>query len=361
MAPYVFIYYQWTKDSPYSIKLVSLFFCGLFFHFFRKIEPGTEAELIFFGKATGKFWEDGFCLVPSLLPILHTIGIYLLWDLKKPIDPHVHKSSPGRTINVEHFHDQRLPMYQVKTKTSLLGMQASRLTGNIFGWFFSVDRKNSELMFQKIGFRIVLVALAAGWIAVPSPTHNEVPTIPAPQPPSITEPRDEPTPNQPIQDDSTVTVKVQLGEPPFPAFPSKEHFEVEESTTIQLYYLYKGIEYNRYHRGIGDRPPVVVAEKSSCVIVPAGKSVFIKTVSPPILAINMVNEVSFVVDKAKLPSRNIFATIFLPAPSLVFYKDWRYLQKNWGIVDIVGGYMLLAKASTEGEIPPPYHGGLVCF
>jgi hypothetical protein len=161
MSPYVFMYGQWVKNSSYSTQLIGIFFVGIFLHFLRKIESGTHAELLFFEKSTGHFWSDGFCLVPSVLPALHNVGIYLLWNLKKDMQLLQPNFNPNVTIH--HFKDQRLPVYRVNTDTSLLALSIHNTIGKMFAWFFAPIGDDSELKYQKLGFRIILISLILGW------------------------------------------------------------------------------------------------------------------------------------------------------------------------------------------------------
>lgn len=161
MSFYVIPYYNFVEDIPFETELTVLFSVGILFHFIRNIEVGTESKLLFFHQWTGKVWTEGLCLIPSLLPFLHNFGIHLLWDLHKP----KYEYSPSREsrVNINNFQDQKLSQYRVGTHTSLFWLNVDKFFSGLIRWFF-IEWKDGdpELLFQRVGFRIILVAVSLG-------------------------------------------------------------------------------------------------------------------------------------------------------------------------------------------------------
>lgn len=347
MSPYVLIYYAWVKHSAYSTELTCFFFVGILFHFLRKIEAGTKAELTFFEKATGHYWNDGFCLVPSLMPILHNIGIHPLWNLKKDIP--IENTLYNPNINVNHFQDQKIPIYRVSANASLFQLSVHNFFSTIGGWFFSIDRSNPEMIYQRIGLKIILVAIIAGWIG------NFIPE------------KTTPGLNNPTNNiEGTITIKTQLGQLPLSSFPTNDYFVVDTDQNTQHFTNFNGMRLFAYHKRLGENYPIIYVDGSLCVTVPAGERIGFKTKQPPVFATNM-QKVTFSekLDSLSFIKRNTAPLYYLfNGLSVKGFQEttntWEHLHNNWDTVDSEN-FEIVSRAMDQKDILDKVAGGLVCF
>ncbi len=346
MSVYVYYYQKWIKNLPYSFQLTCFFFLGIFLHFLRKIEAGTTAELLFFEKSTNYFWSDGFCLVPSLFPALHNIGIYLLWNLKKETYEELQLFNPNIKIEHTHFRDQRLPEYKIKTDASLLSMTIYRIFANLGNWFFSIDRSHPELVYQRIGFKIILLAVIYGFIA------NSWINLPFNQ-----------------QKKTSHIVYAQLDDGTIqPPLPNKEMFEED---VVKKYTDLDGFRFLHYQKTINGKKPFVLVDSPVCLIIPAGKRLAFESKKPPKLVINMTRNAEYVAKEqyasllGKILSKtyNFTANMFANKPVQFGYpetKAWKYAQTFWDKIDFEG-YAVVATAKDLEDIPDGVTGGFICF
>lgn len=347
MSPYVFFYHEWVKQSSQSLQLTLFFFFGIFLHFLRKIEAGTVAELLFFEKSTKHYWQDGFCLVPSFLPALHNVGIYLLWNLKKSIE--VTGSAFNPNINIEHYKDQRKPEYIINAKATLLALSVHNFFGNMLSWWIAPFKDMSELKFQKLGFRIILLALICGGISNfftdASTTINRY---------------------NPFQTKKEiVTILVQLNDGFTHSFPELSMFEEQGDTTTTKYMDIGEDRFILYPKRTGANLARITVETRLCALVPVGKKIVFETKYKPVRAENMKREVRYI-------KRPEFVTVFQKIRAFLFsdlntskgyilYDSWQYINTNWHTVEN-DNYTLTAEALDRGDIADTnVGGGLVCF
>lgn len=166
MCPYVLGYWVWVYKFTYSTELTIFFFFGVLLHYLQKIEADTEEEVLFNEKSLRPvkiIWDDGFCLLPVFLPTLRNFKIHLGYRLKKYQHQDVSKVST-RVVNIEHYRNQRLPNYEVKAETGLIGLSIHNFIGRKIHWFFNPSEGSEELYYQRVGFRFVLVSLFLGFM-----------------------------------------------------------------------------------------------------------------------------------------------------------------------------------------------------
>lgn len=172
MSIYTFLFSLYAKETMWAQTLTTIFIVGAFFSFLRKIPAGTKAELLFMEKSTGCYWSDGFCLIPSIGHMFHHIGIYVLWNLKQAYEVGLQETT--HLLNINHQYDQSRPTYNVKVETSLFRMELYRMINAITSWIFGFQKGHPELLYQRIGFRIILVAIIGvliGNFVAPVTTH----------------------------------------------------------------------------------------------------------------------------------------------------------------------------------------------
>ena len=167
VCAYVIPYYEWVKYATGSKYLFVIFLFSAILLFLRKIEAGTKAELLYFEGSTGTFWSDGFCFIPSVVPVLNYINLSV-WNLKQEFDERTMNYSPN--VNIEHFFDQKRASYKINADTSVWKLGVHQLISGLFFLYFGLG-KNKELIYQSIGIRIMIPALIAG-LAVTSLGSN---------------------------------------------------------------------------------------------------------------------------------------------------------------------------------------------
>jgi hypothetical protein len=105
--------------------------------------------------------------------MLHNIGIHLLWDLeeREPVNANVHINS---------YQDQRESQYHVRANVSLFWLNFDKLISLIVGWFFGFKRGEEKLLYQRVGFRIILVSIVGGFVCnwfFPRPVNADTPSV----------------------------------------------------------------------------------------------------------------------------------------------------------------------------------------
>ena len=158
----VYLYYGifgFMLKSQFTVLLTFCFFLAVLFSFVR--ENAYGGELRFFGQLTGVRWESGYCLVPSILPILHHIRIYLGYDLEE--DP-VERSVEYRNPRIHHFQDQRLSNYNVRADTTLLGLNTDKFLGWLINWITGIHNGPKKLFYQRVGFRLMVLCILMGFV-----------------------------------------------------------------------------------------------------------------------------------------------------------------------------------------------------
>ncbi len=360
VLPYLYFYYSYFGNNQYSLKLTALFLFGVLLHFFHKIEPGTQAELVFCGKATGLYWEDGYCLVPSILPVLHNFGIYLLWSLKKAVGAYEYRSD--KEVSIDHFVDQRRPNYNMNVQATPLQMTASRVSEALLEWITGYEKGNPELLYQRVGFRIILLSIILGAFAnvfYPDESGSGRQLVSTPTEQYLS--RDAPI----ASSDGTILVTSSLRYGAKPTMPDKERFIPHTTKDSHLFFTLDGKDKTKYlmyrEPAAGERASVHI-EESMCVLVPAGRDVYFFTKYRPQFEVNMEKHVIYV---TKLEKRNKLYELYKVIHGRTLEQDsasWGYIHDNWDDVDTVS-YGFRAKALPLDKIPDPKKsgGGIVCF
>jgi hypothetical protein len=351
MSLYIIPYKGFVSGTTYASYLILLFIIGVIFMFLVKIEPGTVAELIFFDKATGTYWADGLCLVPTLFPFLHNVGIHFFWWLKKPGVAYSGSAPPY----VHHHRDQRQMEYKVNVETTFFKATVARIAGNMFDWFFNIKRGDPELLFQRLGVRIVIVALILGaGSRVASATSEKYDSIFS-QFSSLLS-----TDGSGTEAEEYTKVIVRLEKSKQPLYPPQEFFA--PSSKNFEWEIIGGKKYFRYPQVDNTIIPVIEIRESSCVAVPSERWIGIESPAPPRYVVNMVDAVKY---KKKLESVSFFEKISLflrmkikgDSGPLYWYATWKEIHDNWG--DVAWDRSFTSKAMTSSNPKTP--GGLVCF
>jgi hypothetical protein len=335
---------------------------GVLLHFFEVIKPGTRAELVFVGKARNFFWEDGYCLVPSFMPILHNFGVRPLWSLKKADILPVYRGD--RDVSIDHFQDQRLPRYNVNTQTSMFGMFISRISEAVFGWFLGIQKGDPELLFQRLGSRIIILSIVLGFIAntfypnKPSGVQNGEPSAS-----SASQSYDKRN-NKPKSPEGKVMTLSQLSKGRDPIIPGEDKFLPEKNGPALHYFFVNESDPRKYFlfQEPGESGKTILFVKESlCAIIPAGRKIYFLTNYPPQNVLNMEVEVIY----AKKEERyNLVEKIEKRISGNVRSKtsSWRDLYDNWNDVE-TENHFIIAQARTRDKLPEPEKsfGGIVCF
>jgi hypothetical protein len=338
------LYYQWVESLYYAKQVTYVFLFGVFLYSVKVVESGTIEEITFFEKSfkpQKHTWEDGICLLPPIMTIFQTLGIWPAWNLKKIKDESSHAFNPN--IQVNHFRDQRRPSYEFKATSSLSALAIYR---------HFAENDDPFILRQKLGFVTIVIALIYGFMGnLLLETKKEV--------------------SESVQtlssnffgdkkSDNTIRVLAQLVSTKTyePSLLDKNQFEVTLGDT-QNFQRHNGIKYVQYQLRMDGKPPEVTIDESLlCLIVPAGKEIKFSTKYPPLWALNMEYHVEFLVDVDKLPKRD--ARIEYLFPNTAFRKEsWDYLQENFYLLD--RRFAIKVKALSREEIPPPHLGGLACF
>lgn len=346
---YTYFFRGFVHGNPYFVELNLTFLLGFFFLFFRVLKEDTE--LMFFGKGTGYYWGEGFCFDPSLVPFLSEIGIFIPWGLRPPRSAGINRLA--EKVNIHHYQDQREMRYNVNVETSFFAATMHRIASNFIGWFFGFKKGEEHLIYRRIGIRIILVAVVAGFMTNKINDIKNTSFIPD------------------ILGNGTTTVLVQLNKTNRQyLIPSNEMFTPLPYEKDSQYYTYvDGIKYFRFQRGKGyGILPIIKISDSSCAIVPAGRELDIFTTRRPVYAMNMEVELTRYIDRKYAQSLEQFKVFIKESFSngrysiprhhdwVETYDDWEHSEFNNGTTAI-----LTVKAKDQEKIPGNTPGGLVCF
>jgi hypothetical protein len=326
-APHPFDF--WTKA----------FLIGAFLRLSYYIPARTQAELTFNGKATDTWWNDGFCLVPNVGHMTFSLtgsDFGILWGLRFPDES---KAQQDGKINAEVFADQRLPRYNATAQMTPFQMNLDRLMNLSVLWIFG--RKHHRLM--RIGIAIMLISLI-GSIAFHGTRYGTekleqgIRTAVGQK-------------SGPASSERGVLVQLRTTTP---AMPDDSWF----SPGNQDSFMYHGRRYVRYQDD-GTEFPVMRLKKMDCVIIPAGKNVWLVTEGPPTDAFNM--ELARIRPAPALLPETRWEKISWPIlgkPDRV-EVSWIFARKHWHTANASWG--IKTKAMDPTTIPYPNLGGLACF
>ena len=391
MSLYVVPYYQLVSESKYMLPLLGIFTLGVLFLFLVKIEAGTEGELLWFEKLVFDkhgdtvVWSDGLCLVPTLFPFLHKVKVHLFWWIKKPITEQDYFDNNNASF-IHHYVDQRDMRFNVNVDTSLLAANATRVSGNIFTWFFNINRGAPELLFQRFGTRIIIVALLLGFIAnVIGPTRQEsksswfentvssvkqnIEEAKALASPTQATRRTETssvqeTRSSTMSSDPGVDVLVQLQKQAKPTIPEKDFFKVIQGDILYYTLDSTGRKYYYYTEVPEGMVAMITVKESMCAAIPAGKEMRFVTNRPPTYAVNMKSKLIYLrkpehISLLQAAGSFIFDGIQVSKEPLHLYATWGKAYNEWEAFDT--SYGILVQAITLDEIPKGGEGGMVCF
>lgn len=327
-----YIYHTWVSDLSHSVALTIFFLLGMMCIALDRVKEGTTRYISLFGKRLrgddGRLieFEEGYYLIPNPLPFLNYIEIFSL----RLVPLAEEQDSPPL---IHHYLDQRQVQYRVNSSTSFFAQSVARITGNFTSWFLSFD-KYDPYRYQKLGTKILIFPLLLGYIG-----HSNLDQIVG----YFTK-----TNNDALQ------VHVNL------ASDQKPVFYVGFFRTTPVYVLeavmQDGIKYFLYRETYTGAPPQVPIDSRSCVVVPTGREVLVKTIYPPRYVVNMTDEVEYVMKKEEAGFPYSITELDIAR------KDgWVYLRDNWSKVrtDIYG---LKARArNREASMPSTRYGGMVCF
>ncbi len=348
---YLSPFYLFVADNQYWWKLLLAFYVAVLFLFMVKIETGTQAELIFFDKSTRVLWEDGLCILPTLFPFAHHIGIHLFWWIKRQDrDPRAFSDTEP---DITHHFDGKRMQYVAKVQTSLLAANVNRHLENMVGSFVEYKRGDPELLYQRVGFRLmVIIILFAAITNYTSPLTRQSNQ----SNPSVSNTQAGPSTK------NTVSVSVQLEKQNKPIYPEKEFFTPRKDKEW-VYVPVDGRKYF-YYKDTGDKTPQMKVEDSRCVAVPAGKKIQFFGKYPPTYAVSMKSKIIYAQMASSVPFftkvvRLIVADEPLDSPYYFMERSWERAYDEWDTIVLEFGFV--AKARTLDELSPEVYGGLVCF
>jgi hypothetical protein len=342
-------FFDFLTSNTLSVYTFIAFICGVSLLFLRKIEVGDHAEVTFFDSGTRGYWKEGLCLAANPFPFLRNIGINTFWDVLLPIREQ--QFNPNIIIN--HHYDQRETGYRVNVSTGLFAANMDKLINRFFGWLFGVSGEPAHLLFQRVGFRLMLITIVVTYGL--NITHSKNNTRPPQASQSFF--------SQNIWDrGGSLTVNAQLQKGAQPFMPQPEMFIPTNGETWEYVEIKndsrKYVKYNE--RLTQDGIPQIEITEKMCVLIPAGRKIGFNSRFAPEYAIEMNKMVHYMKKRESLDvAENIIAFVMLPTNKSLASKDgWNYLYNNWTTVD-TPHYVFIAQAKPQYS--PAIAGGLVCF
>jgi hypothetical protein len=210
-------------------------------------------------------------------------------------------------------------------------------------WFFAFWRGDKELIYQRLGFRIIVVALFLAWTTNNWPFFN---------------------PSSYMNGDEKITiVATQLRAGNLPEMPRTNRL-LGERTDVWLHDVLGGKDYFYYINTRGKVPHLRI-DRSLCAIVEYEKEMAFRTTVPPIYAGNvkfrvrytkkqefttLMEKLSIVIHQWENPFVAGFQTV----------THWEALRENWHTVDT--NHSIIATGERMNKIPDRKAlGGIVCF
>lgn len=361
IAYYRHLYITHIGVNYYQQELMLLFTFGATLQFLQKIEPGTVAELVFFGKATGFFWEDGFCLVPSFPPFLNSFRLSILWSLKKAIT--ILSQQESNTTSIDVYKDQARTNYNMHVNTTQGGMLISRILEGTFYWIIGFEKGNPDLYYQRLGFRIMLLAILLGMIANRQYEYSQRNTSQNYSQSSNSSTSS--TPNYKKKNDEKTQALIQLKEGDLPVMPLPEKFVARPDNGKQLVFFVNKDDlrpYYLYHEVEVGKMPITYVTESHCSVIPAGRKKIFVTKYSPRVAVNMLDEVSYKQIVSTKSDLRKFTDSIMGESSYLDIGTWKYISVNWDNVN-TDKYGIIVQALPDSELPNSSKGlgGIVCF
>lgn len=346
---YTFPYYLWVSHGNHETFLTLLYFFGVFFLLFRKLEE--PEELLFLDRGTDGYWGEGYCLVPNFLPFLRNIGINFPWGLRNS-RRNILQEERLRNIDIHHYQDQRDMSYRVNAETSLFAANMNRFFEKLFKWIFSIDEGKPELFYHRIGFRFMLLALILAYTSDFSK--------------SVTKVVNDYTPPHLTQQKESYRVSIQLNNGVLRGFPDPPMFEskgdnqngkvIIVNDTVYMYYQKRDDGLIPFY---GDIP------ENRCLLIPAGKELKILSQNKPVSAVNMENLVSYGI---RYESSNFYQKLWAFGGTfthdVAWYPTsdtWKHIVDNWDTVEKTKKPLTVKALTKEKMLDSDAGGGVVCY
>lgn len=398
---YIATYVMWIAGNPSWVQLSCIFGIGTFLLFTLKIEPGCRGELLWNDKATGYFWEDGLCLMFTIFPLLHAIGIHPFFWIKKDYRENLHLHD-ARPVTIHHNQDDftHRTYSQVSFGKGNFYRILSKITKGIWGWFTGFGIGHPDLIYQRIGWRIMVLAILAGFaVRVPAKTEElyketltaieRVVQAPLATQQQQTEKSVTTLPTEPslISQDGAIPLtdfekEVSLGydkrhflKQTFvrtnycdpnkePQLPTKEHFVPSTDPDKLEYIVVKNRRYFLYPEPKPGTVPLISNNlKSACLLVPPGRKIAFLAQHRPTCVDNFKRfafaqkkwehysslEQFFLWQDKKLTGRKE-----LPLPILwsTIRDEWHTIKENTPII---------VTAFEKEDLEPGNDGAMICF
>ncbi|MCF7843703.1 hypothetical protein K9M47_02290 [Candidatus Gracilibacteria bacterium] len=171
--------------------------------------------------------------------------------------------------------------------------------------------------------------------------------------------------NNKILNPGGVYLKINLSDRPPSFFPNSESFRIDNAENIQHYRNFDNMRLFSYHQRQSENFPTIIVDGKLCAVVPAGRKIGFKSLSPPVYAANMKNEVVYFIKMSELSFLRKQTALYY---YLMDYMDglqrtsnpWKDMVNEWSKVE-TGGHKIIATALDKKDIPDGVLGGMVCF
>lgn len=341
MSLYITPYYAYVHGNTYVFQLMLLYSIGVLSVFFRVLEE--DEEVTFLDKGTGGYWGEGWCLVPSFLPFLRNIGptgINFPFGLRNRRRKELEERR--RNVDIHHYRDQDKMEYHVNVQTTMLGANTNRFFEGFFRWFFGYEKGRFDLLFQRFGFRVMLLALVAGWF-----TNQTT---------AVGEAWDKYNPFK----DEVVNATIQLDDGIPRPLPADHQFVWKKGMPSLSMPGSRETLFVPYHEIPGKTPYITVKEKL-CATVPAGKILGFDTQYKPVYAVNMKNDVVYMKRYETLSPLQRLIVSISGAKDYKTSDTWTEVVRMWDTVESEK-YVILAQALDQESLSDKRAlGGMVCF
>ncbi len=347
---YTYGFFGFLTANHYYMWTLGFFLVGELLMFLRIIETGTYAEVTFFNSGTGIYWSDGVVLSANPFPFLRNIGINTFWDIFRPITERLRMAMT--TPEIYHYVDQSKPRYNINVETTFWTAKTDMLITNLLSWLFGFQKGDPELLFQRIGFRILLVTLLSTWVLNFTHPIDGV-SQKGQEAEQVAEQRHSYQQGAVSSTIVSVQLSVRSAEPPL--YPDRNDFSRRDGTS----YKTPGSVY-RYYRPMSNRgrdgidTVSIDGNEPLCLIMYQGQRLSITTNGRfPVFVVNMRDSVLY---GKKIPRLNFFERIdyiLFGNQSVYPTRDsWSYIYENWHTDVETTRHAIVAEAKKNG---------LVCF
>jgi hypothetical protein len=351
-----FIYLQWFYDYAKNLSwfpyIMGFAIFSMFLMFLKNIRRGEVGHLEFFGADMEREVRQGWYWPPSIAPFLQGIDLTFGFDIVN--ERFSTLGSIGGNPNIYHYHEQRLPLYNVRVNSgSFLRANLDRGLNLLFASIFSIRDTEGRVRYYKVGAILYVLCWIVAFIGnignhATQLTNQAVNTVSSAigraVAPHIATPS------------KFTSVIVQLETGNDPVWPDWELFVPTRERGTRDYEMIEGKKYLIYSEPTPDSVDTVRVDEPACIPVPVGRKVYFRTTRPPIFAANMDPTVEYVerffwFDHTKYLDPVLTKPVVAP---------WTYMRENWNKVE-TNRHNFLAQAKMAYELPEPTGGGLVCF